>query len=156
MALAVVVVGVVGMMQAVSYGAEALDTSRKQQVAQQLVTGELERLRAGAWSTIANLPGTATITINAAGAISGDTLYFALSNFTATATDDNSALAAAAAGYSCALSSTRLRPASATATTVTFVKLAYVVTWTSSSGRRHSRRTESYLGMNGLHLSYQQ
>jgi len=39
---------------------------------------------------------------------------------------------------------------------VTFIKLVYTVSWTSSNGRAHSRRTETYLGMNGLHLSYQQ
>ena len=36
MAMAIVVVAVVGMMQAVTIGAEALDTARKQQIATQL------------------------------------------------------------------------------------------------------------------------
>lgn len=156
MAMAVVVVAVVGMMQAVTIGSEALDTARKQQVAAQLVSAEITRLRQGAWSVIANLPAEATISISAAGGISGDAGSFALSNFTATTADDDTALSALAGGFSCSLTSTRLRPTGATAATVTFVKLVYTVTWTGNTGRTHARRTETYLGMNGLHLSYQQ
>jgi len=156
MAMAIVVVGVVGMMEAVTVGAETLDTTRKQQLAQQLVDAELARLRDGPWSTIAALPGAATITIDPAGGITGDTLYFALSNFTATTADDNTALSGLAGGFTCSLAATRLRPSGATAGTVTFVKVVYTVTWTSSAGHSHARRFETYLGMNGLHLSFQQ
>jgi len=156
MATALVVVGVVGMMQAVTIGAETLDTTHKQQVAMQVVDAEIERLRGGAWTTIANLPSAATITIGPAGAITGDTLSFALSNYTATTADDNTALGALAPGFTCSFASTRLRPVAATAATVTFVKVAYTVTWKSSTGRPHTRRTEAFLGMNGLHLSRQQ
>jgi len=156
MAMAIVVVGVVGMMQAVAIGTEQLDTTTKQQVATRLVETELERLRNGTWSAIANLPASAAISISTAGTISGDTTSFALSNYTATAADDNTTLSARAGGFTCAFAMTRMRPTGATASTVTFVKLVYTVSWTSSTGRAHSRRTETYLGMNGLHLSYQQ
>lgn len=156
MAMAVVVVAVVGMMQAVTIGTVALDTARKQQVATQLVGAEITRLRQGAWAVIANLPAEATININATGGISGDAGSFALSNFTATTTDDDTALSALAGGFSCSLASTRLRPTGSTAATVTFVKLVYTVSWTDNTGRTRTRRTETYMGMNGLHLSYQQ
>lgn len=156
MAMAVVVVAVMGMMQAVTIGTVALDTARKQQVAAQLAGAEITRLRQGAWSVIANLPAEATIHISTTGGISGDAGSFALGNFTATTADDDTALSALAGGFSCSLASTRLRPASATAATVTFVKLVYTVSWTDNTGRPHARRTETYLGMNGLHLSYQQ
>ena len=43
-----------------------------------------------------------------------------------------------------------------TASTVTFVRVTYTVSWTSSTGRAHRRTTEAFLGMNGLHLSHQQ
>jgi uncharacterized protein (TIGR02598 family) len=156
MAMAVVVVGVVGLMQAVTIGSETLDTTRKQQVAMRIVESELDRLRGGDWTTIANLPSSATITVNTAGAISGDTVYFALSNFTATAADDNTALSTQAGGFSCSLAATRARPTGASAATVTFVKLVYTVTWKSNGGRNHTRTIETYLGKNGLHLSRQQ
>lgn len=156
MAMTIVVVGVVGMMQAVTVGAEALDTTRKQQVALQLAEGEIARLRDGPWSTIANLPGTAAITIDQAGGISGNTVNFALSNYTASPADDDTVQSALAGGFTCSLAATRLRPAAATPSTVTFVKVVYTVSWTSSAGRSHARRVETYFGMNGLHLSYQQ
>jgi hypothetical protein len=156
MAMAIVVVGIVGMMQAVTIGTEQLDTTNKQHLASRLVETELERLRNGPWSNIANLPASAAISISPAGVISGDTTSFALSNYTATAADDHTELSVLAGGFSCSFTMTRLRPTGATAATVTFVKLVYVVNWTSSAGRSHSRRTETYLGMNGLHLSYQQ
>jgi len=156
MAMAVVVVGMVGLVQAVTIGSETLDTTRKQQVALRLVESELDRLRGGDWNTIANLPAAAAISINSSGAISGDTVYFALSNFTAAAGDDNTALSALAGGFSCSLAATRVRPTAATTATVTFVKVVYTVTWTSSGGRSHARRIETYLGKNGLHLSHQQ
>jgi Tfp pilus assembly protein PilV len=156
MAMTIVVVGVVGMMQAVTVGTEAIDTTRKQQVALQLAEGEIARLRDGPWSAIANLPGAASITIDQAGAISGNTTSFALSNYTATAADDDTAQSALAGGFTCAFTATRLRPTAATPSTVTFVKVVYTVSWRSSAGRNHSRRVETYFGMNGLHLSHQQ
>lgn len=156
MAMAIVVVGVVGMMQAVTIGTQMLDTTSKQQVAVRLVETELERLRNGTWSALANLPASAAISISQAGAISGDTTSFALSNYTAGSADDNTALSTQAGGFSCSFATTRMRPTGATASTVTFIKLVYTVSWTGSSGRTHSRRTETYFGMNGLHLSYQQ
>lgn len=156
MALAIVVVGVVGMMQALTIGAEALDTTRKQQVALQLAEGEIARLRAGAWATIANLPGTAAISINQAGVISGDTNRFALSNYTAAVADDDTVQSAQAKGFTCRFTATRLRPTAATASTVSYVKVVYTISWTSATGRAHSRRIETYFGRNGLHLSYQQ
>lgn len=156
MATAIVVVGVTGLIQAVAIGTEALDTERKQQVAAQLLAGEVAQLRSAPWSTIANLPASAAIAIDAAGAVTGDTTAFALTNFTAAAGDDDTALSARAPGFICALTATRLRPAGASAANVTFVRLEYTVTWTSNRGRRLTRRTEAFLGMNGLHLSYQQ
>lgn len=156
MAMAIVVVGMVGLMQAVTIGSETLDTARKQAVALRLVENEIDRLRGGDWTTIANLPGSATIAISSTGTISGDTVYFALSNFTASAADDNTALSTLAPGFSCSLVSTRARPTGATSSTVTFVKLVYTVTWTSSGGRKHSRQVQTYLGRYGLHLTYQQ
>jgi prepilin-type N-terminal cleavage/methylation domain-containing protein len=156
MAMAIVVVGIVGMMQAVTIGTELQDTTSKQRVAARLMETELERLRSGAWSAIANLPAAAAISIGATGTITGDTTSFALSNYTATAADDNLALSAQAPGFRCSFTATRLRPTGATAATVTFLKITYTVSWTSSAGRAHQRSAETYLGMNGLHLSYQQ
>lgn len=156
MATAIVVVGLAGLMQVAAMGTEMLDTDRKQQIAGELVAAELARLRSGPWATIANLPAAATLTIAADGTLAGDANHFALANFTAAAADDDSALALRAAGFTCTLQATRLRPVSATSASVTFVKVSYTVSWSSSAGRPHRRTHDAYFGMNGLHLSYQQ
>lgn len=156
MAMAIVVVGIVGLMQAVTIGTVLLDTTRRQEVATRLVEAELEQLRNGDWAKVANLPATATITIGPTGTVTGDTTRFALSNYTASTADDDEKLAALARGFTCSFTTTRLRPIGATAATVTFLKIAYTVSWIGSNGRTYSRQTETCLGMNGLHLSYQQ
>jgi prepilin-type N-terminal cleavage/methylation domain-containing protein len=155
MAATILVVGFVGLIQAVTIGSETLDTARKQQIATQLVLEEIARLRSGAWTTIANLPATATITIDHAGTVSGNETGFALCNFTAAAGDDDSALLALARGFTCAYTRTLLRPTGATVYNVTFVEVVYTVTWTSNTGRIYRRTTETFFGMNGLHLSDQ-
>lgn len=156
MATTILLVGFIGLIQAVTIGSESLDAARKKQVANQIIVAEIEKLRGGSWSTIANLPATATLTISTAGALAGDLAHFALSNRTAGTTDDNTDLSALARGFTCSLSRTRLRPSGASASTVTFVKLVYTITWTGNTGRAHRLTRETFLGMNGLHLSYQQ
>jgi Tfp pilus assembly protein PilV len=155
MATTILGVGFIGMIEGLTIGSEELDTTRKQQVAAQIVSAEIERLRSGQWSTIANLPTSGSIAISSTGAISGDPLYFALSNYTTDGSDDNLALSRLGKGLTCSYTCTRLRPGMATATTVTFVRIVYTVSWTSNTGRTYSRSTETYLGKNGLHLSYQ-
>jgi Tfp pilus assembly protein PilV len=156
MATTILLVGFIGLIQALTITSESLDTARKQQVAQQIVAGEIEKLRGRAWSNIANLPATGTIAVGSAGALTGDLASFALSNYTATTSDDNLTLARLANGFTCALARTYLRPSGATATNATYVKLVYTVTWTSATGRSHRHTFETYLGKSGLHLSYQQ
>jgi prepilin-type N-terminal cleavage/methylation domain-containing protein len=155
MASVILVVGFSGLIQALTIGSEALDTARKQQVAIQIMDAEIERLRAGSWSLIAGLPATATLAINPAGAITGDTTGFALTNFTAVTSDDNTPLAAVAPGFTCSYVRSRLRPTSATAATVTYVRVDYTVSWTSNTGRVYRRTQPAFFGRNGLHLSYQ-
>lgn len=157
MATTILLVGFIGLIQAITIGSEALDTARKQQVAQQIIAAEIEKLRGGAWSTIANLPASATLAISqTGGAISGDTTQFALTNRTAVASDDNTKLRNLAPGFTCSFTRTYLRPAGATASTATFVKLVYTVSWSSNTGRAHRHVVQTCLGMNGLHVSYQQ
>jgi prepilin-type N-terminal cleavage/methylation domain-containing protein len=156
MATAILLVGFVGLIQAVTIGTESLDTARKLQIANQIVAAEIENLRGGPWSTIANLPASGTLALNGAGAISGDATSFALANRSADRTDDNTALCTLAKGFTCSVTRTLLRPVAASATTVTYVQLVYSVDWKSATGRVHTHRLGTYLGRNGLHLSFQQ
>ncbi|MDB6113968.1 MAG: Prepilin-type N-terminal cleavage/methylation protein [Lacunisphaera sp.] len=155
MASTILVVGIIGLIQAVTIGSEVLDTTRKQQVATRIMEAEIDRLRSGPWSVLAGLGSTGTLTISNTGALSGDTTLFALANYTVTASDDNTALAALAKGFTCSFVRTRLRPTAATASTVTYLRIIYSVNWTSNTGRAYSRSTQAFFGRNGLHLSYQ-
>jgi Tfp pilus assembly protein PilV len=155
MATTILGLGVIGFVDAVTIGSETVDTARKQQVASQIVYAEIEHLRASPWSTVANLPSTGTITIGSTGAISGNQTCFALCNGTAGQTGNDNALIQLARGFTCSFACTMLRPTAATASTVTYVQLVYTVNWTSNTGRAYSRTTQTFLGMNGLQLSYQ-
>ncbi len=155
MATTILLVGFIGMIQAVTIGSESLDTARKQQVANQIVMAEIEKLRGGEWSAVASLPASGRITISSAGVISGDSSNFALANHTADTSDDDTDLCASARSFTCAFVRTYLRPSAAAASTVTYLKLVYTVGWKTNTGRQQSHQYEAYFGENGLHLSYQ-
>src|SRR2546430_812949 len=125
MASTILVVGFTGMIQAITIRSEALHTAPKQQVATQIMDAEIQRLRSGPWSNIAGLAASGSLTISPAGAISGDTTSFALTNYTTAGGDDNVALAALARGFTCSFVRTRLRPAAATSGTVTYLRIDY-------------------------------
>ena len=102
------------------------------------------------------LPATASISVNAAGVASGDALRFALTNHTTASTDDNTELCALARGFTCSFTRTYLRPSSASASTATYVKVVYTVTWTTNTNRVQRHQVDAYFAKSGLHLSYQQ
>jgi hypothetical protein len=156
MGTTVLLFGLIGMIRAVTIGSEYIDTARKLQVANQIVTAEVEKLRGGAWSTLTNLPASGSITINSSGTVSGDATSFALANHTADKSDDNKQLCMLARGFRCSFDRADLRPIAASSSMVTYLKIDYTVSWTSNTGRAKSQRVSAYFGKNGLHLSYQQ
>lgn len=156
MATTILLVGFIGVMQAVTIGTEYLDTAKKLQVADQIVTAEVEKLRGSDWSNIVNLPATGAIAVSSTGVISGDTTRFALSGHTAGLNDDNTELCALAKGFSCSFTREYLRPTSATAANATYLKVTYVIRWTTNTGRAQTHQVATFLGKNGLHLSFQQ
>lgn len=148
MASTILLVGFVGLIQAVTIGSELLDSARKQTVARQLVEHEFDQLRLRAWSTISGLSSSGTLTINQAGtATTGNEDRFAITNYTTTTTDDNVALLAFAAGFT--LSYVRTNPRT------DFYQFTFTIRWTGNTGRAYSRSYTTYLTNNGLHLSYQ-
>lgn len=149
-------VGFLGMIQAVTIGTESLDTARKQEIAVQLASAEIEKLRSSAWSTITSLPSSGSIYINGSGVVSGDMTSFSLTNRTAATNDDATELTSLAKGFTCSFTRTYLRPSAATATTATYVKVVYTVRWTTTTGRVQKQLVDAYFTKNGLQLSYQQ
>jgi hypothetical protein len=155
-AATIMLVGFLGIIRALTIGSESLDTARKQQLAHEIIVAEIEKLRGGTWASIANLPAAGTITIGPTGLVTGDAISVALSNHTPDPSDDNSELCVLARGLTCTFTRTYLRPAAAAASTVTFIKVVYTISWTSNTGRAYTHSAGAYLGRNGLHLSYQQ
>ncbi|HET7537450.1 MAG TPA: hypothetical protein VFJ90_13405, partial [Candidatus Didemnitutus sp.] len=98
---AILMVGFIAVIQAVSLGTVMLDTARKQQIAQQVIDAEIENLRASTWTYVSStLPASASITVNAAGT--------GVTNNTASASNyfllpTNSSLLLQAKGFTCTL-----------------------------------------------------
>lgn len=147
MGATVLVVGFVGLIEAVTVSSEMLDNARKQQIAVQVIDGEIEAVRAASWSTVTSLADgtTYTETIDSNGNATGNTWIL----------NANPGLVATAKGFTVSVTSSYQRPAGATAGTVTFLMLTCSVTWTGNTGHVHTRSTDAYFGKYGLNLSDQ-
>lgn len=121
-AAGLMLVGVVGMIQALTIGSEMLDVARKQTLAEQIIQSEIDKVRMNSWTAIKALPASATITIN-------------------------TSLQTVCAGFTCTRTATSVK--------TDMRKLKFTVTWTGNTGRSYTRTGETYLGKNGLHVSYQ-
>jgi len=64
MAAAILVVGFMGMIQAVTIGSDMLATARRQTLANQIITHELEKLRLKTWTELSALPAAPAVTID--------------------------------------------------------------------------------------------
>ena len=157
MAATVLVVSFTAVIQAVTTGADMIDTARKQQIAQQIIDEEIAHQRTLTWDYVPDgilygvrdMADVASyrIWVNSDGTIGNDPGsrvpdHFALPN--------NANLIAVAKGFSCQAVGTYLR-----SPPTGFVSVTYTVTWTGYLGRTHTRTGVAYLAQNGLHLSYQ-
>jgi Tfp pilus assembly protein PilV len=152
MATVVTLVAVVGLIQAVTIGAEMLDVSRKQTIAMQLIRNEIEGVHLKDWATVSSLTNS-SLTINSAGtgltasATDAAKRTFALTNYSTTTTDDNVTLMGSAKGFTCSLTVATVRP--------NLLQLSYTVTWTGGNRRKdYSRSGTTYYGKYGLNLYY--
>jgi Tfp pilus assembly protein PilV len=156
MATVVTLVAVVGLVQAVTIGAEMLDVSRKQTVAMQLIRNEIEGVHLQSWTTVNNAlttGGPFSLTINSAGtgltatATSAARKAFALTNYSTVTTDDNVSLMGVAKDFTCSLTVTTVK--------ANLLQLTYTVTWTGGNRRKdYSRSSTTYYGKYGLNLYY--
>src|SRR5437868_13800786 len=67
MATVVVLVAVVGLIQAITIGAEMLDVARKQTIAMQIIRNEIDNLHTKDWATVSAFPTSAYLIVNSAG-----------------------------------------------------------------------------------------
>ena len=129
----ILAVGFVGMVEALALGSEMLDTARNQTLAAQIVQAEVEYLRMQNWTTIQSLTSTSASNLS-------------------TYTEFTSTSLATVAGTSVTLARTVASPDPHT----NLRQITMTVTWTSITGKVHSRSCSAYIGKYGLNVSYQQ
>jgi len=135
-AAAVMVLTIVGMIQVVVSGSAMLDTAKKQTIAMQIIHGQVDQIRLMDWTQIGQLNASRTVDVedgdNTATSykfIFGDTLPTIAKGFRCTRT---------------------------IATVRTDLKLVtFTVTWTGNTGRTYTRTGSTYVGKNGLYVTYQ-
>src|ERR1035437_7393307 len=138
MAAVVLVVSFTAVIEAVTMGADMIDTARKQQIAQQIIDGEISYQRTLNWSATGSQLGindmlnnpTFRIWVNADGSIGYDPVgsmnvpvYFALSS--------NTALVAMSKGFICQSQSLSVRPWFSPP----MISVTYTLTWIGYLGR---------------------
>ncbi len=128
----ILAVGFVGMVEALALGSEMLDTAQNQTIAAQIVQAEVEYLRMQNWTTIQNLTSTSA-------------------NYLSNYAEFTSTSLATVAGTSITLARTVASPDPHP----NLRQITMTVTWTSITGKIHSRSCSAYVGKYGLNVSYQ-
>ena len=133
LAATILLVGFAGMAMALMVGSEMLDTARKQTIAAQIIQAEAEYLRLKDWPTIQNLTSTAPAYLS-------DGIYpeFAQTTLALFAGTQIKFARQVNADPHPSLRS-----------------ISMTVSWTSITGKPHSRSSNVYLGKYGLNVAYQ-
>ncbi len=133
MASVILVVGFMGMIQAITIGSEMLATARRQTLASQILEHEIGKLRLTAWSSLPTV-GTATTSVD--------------SHF-------NDAIT------SCGLTASSITLSRTTADVTTDLKeISFTITWTvtpssAAASRTYTRRVTAFFGKYGLNNTIQ-
>lgn len=135
-AATILVVGLVGMMHAITLGSEMLDTARKQQIAVHLIEAELERIRSLPWD---------------------DSDSTADENCIRDLPDRTSANPLTATGYLATVATGFVitRDVSTWKTSTTGRRVIVTVTWKNIRGRTVTRSGTGYFAKSGWQQSYQ-
>lgn len=131
-AATVMVLTIVGMIQVIVSGSEMLDVSRKQTIAMQIIHGQLDNIRLSNWTQVSALGTPRTVAVDG-----GDQAGFVF----------GSNLPTISAGFRCTRTITDVR--------TDLKQVTFTVTWTGSTGRSYSRSGSTYVGRNGLYVTYQ-
>lgn len=114
----------VGMMHAITAGWQMLDLARKQTVASQIIRFEIEKVHQNEWALV-NAYSTST----AGTALTVDTSFSSV-----------------ATGFTLKRTVTAVR--------TELLKITFTVAWQSGSGRSYARSGSTYVGKNGLYVTY--
>lgn len=135
-AAAVMILAIVGMIQVIVSGSEMLDVSRKQTIAMQIIHGQLEQIRLSNWTQIAALGATDTRSVEAGDNTASNVMFVFGTN-----------LPTIAKGFVCTRTIATVR--------TDLKQVTYTVTWKGNTGRSYSRSGSTYVGKNGLYVTYQ-
>jgi hypothetical protein len=130
------------MIEAMALGAEMLDTAQKQTIAAQIMQAEAEYLRMQSWTTINSLPFGST----SAGYLSSYADFNPQLNNSSLSLTGLASVAGTAFTFSRTVNANphpNLR------------SITMTVSWTSITGKPHSRSSNIYIGKFGLSVSYQ-
>lgn len=147
MAATILVVGFMGMIHAITIGSEMLATARRQTLAAQIMTHELEKLRYADWSN-----GTDGISDLATGGVNGTPITID--------THFNSAKDANGTTYMGAVFVLTRTCTYVSGTSNQIREITFTIKWTVrpsglAASRTYTRMMSGYYGNNGLNLTYQ-
>jgi prepilin-type N-terminal cleavage/methylation domain-containing protein len=131
--MAILAAGLTGMIEGMVLGYEMLETAHQQTLAAQIMQSEVEYLRMQPWSTIQNLNSTSATS---------------LANYTEFS---SSSLKTITTGTTIKFARTVVSPDPHTY----LRQVKMTVTWTSFTGKSHTRSCSAYIGRYGLRVSYQ-
>ena len=141
MAAGVMALGLVGMIQVIISGAQMLDVARRQNIAMQIIHGQIDQIRLRTWSELEAYAAAETVLVDASDYHGNQTINVA-KGFVFGAN-----LPTVSAGFRCKREIVTVR--------TDLKQVTFTVTWTGNTGRAYSRTGTTYVGKNGLYVTYQ-
>lgn len=137
MGAGVLVIALIGMIQVIVSGSEMLDVSRKQTIAVQIIHGQIEQIRLLTWTQVGNLGSSDGPFSVEAGDRTSTSQWFIF----------GSKLPAIAKGFTVSRTITTVR--------TDLKQITWTVRWTGNTGRTYTRTGSTYVGKNGLYVTFQ-
>lgn len=128
---------VVGAIQAIVFGHEMLDLARKQTVATQIIQGQLDYVRLCDWSEVNLFRASETVAVDAADQTANRQRWFVF----------GANLPPLSTGFLCTRTTADER--------TSMKRITYTVTWPGAHGRTYLRSGSTFVGRNGLYVTYQ-
>jgi len=135
-AAGVMALALVGMIQVVVSGSEMLDVARKQTIATQIIHGQIDQIRLLTWTQVGALGSTDSIAVQSGDDRTSGRMFIFGTN-----------LPVVAQGFTLTRTITTVR--------TDLKEVTFTVTWKGNTGRSHTRTGSTYVGKNGLYVSYQ-
>ena len=144
LASTILLVGFIGMVQALAIGSEMLDTARKQTIAAQIIQAEVDYLRTQDWSSmLQGLSSQSQISLNSN---PGNPTSGCRHLYGSSLAD----IPIRSLKYGWQVTNVRVDGSG----NPVIRQVTITVTWTSITGKPHARSSSAYFGKYGLNVSY--